>query len=114
MNDIKGVEIKAGQKVVYKAVSGLKTGIVERMRISRSRSAYRGNQEYEVCVILLDEPIRRYERGHYERDANGHYNYDNYIQGAERTAIRKAQVWGGNNVLILEKEDLTNAEKGVE
>lgn len=120
MNDAQGITIKVGDRVAFRTIRGLNTGKVVRLRIAR-----RYRSEQEVAKVQLDEPVRRFERGHYnyipnpngygravERDANGNTIW---VEGAERTPLTTAEVYGSQNLIVIpEKEDLTNTEKGVE
>jgi hypothetical protein len=119
MNDAQGIAVKVGDRVAYKETRGLAIGRVIRLRISR-----RYNREHEIAKVQLEEPIRRYEHGTYQRTADGR-NYIRdanneliWIQGAEKTPLTVREVWDGqdnkNLIIIPEKEDLTKPKKGVE
>ena len=66
MNDCKGKELEAGQKVVFSVGTTLVTGEVQRVREMRSQY---GNRV--VATVVLDEPIKKYERGTYQIKADG-------------------------------------------
>lgn len=94
MLDCKGKELEEGQRVVFSVGTTLKTGTVQKVRI---RHSY-GN-EYPIANVFLDEPIRRYEKGTYERGEDGFYRH---INGDEKTPQTVRYVDSSDRILILD------------